>query len=668
MKIQLKHYLVGLCVMALPTAAQTLLPQPQHVQWQKGYFDWQKPYRMECSQAVAETSAPVQQWMPTKAVATDSKRVVILEKGNPAWGDEEYQIYVSADTVKVGAKGEAGFLAARATLAQLTADGTKTRAVVISDSPAYRYRGAMLDVSRHFYPMEFVKKQVDLLARYKFNRLHLHLTDAAGWRMEIKRYPRLTNFAAWRTDSLWKTWWDGERKYVEEGTPGAYGGYYTQSELRDLVDYALERGITIIPEIEMPAHSEEVLTAYPCLSCTHEPYKQADFCPGSVSTYDFLENVLKEVMDVFPSAYIHVGGDEAAKASWSTCPRCQAKMEELGTTDVNDLQTHLIAHMGRFLKSHGRTLIGWDEVIDGNLEKGTTVMVWRGLENATRAAEHGYDVILSPGAYCYFDAYQDSPADQPEAMGAYLPLKKVYSFVPGENMSPANRAHIVGVQANLWTEHVPSAAHAEYMIWPRLLAIAEIGWNGTKEKNYEEFHQRAMSETQYLRVNGVNAFDLKKEKGDRVQSPIKHKAVGATVIWNRNYHRSYPGNGPTTLTDGKLGGWNYGDKPWLGFLGKDCFDITVDLGKVQSISEVGADFLQCTGPWIYFPGTFKISVSADGKEYQTLFQKENPDKNFPYYKTEWWTWKGKAKARYIRLQGDPVVHGGWIFVDEIIVK
>ncbi|MBQ2122310.1 MAG: family 20 glycosylhydrolase, partial [Bacteroidaceae bacterium] len=256
MKIHLKHYLVGLCAVALPAMAQTLLPQPQQVEWKKGYFNWQKPYRLECRQSVAEASAPVQQWLPAKAVTAETRRVVILEKGNPAWNDEAYQLYVSADTVKVCAKNEAGFIAARATLAQLTVDGKQTRAVMISDSPAYRYRGAMLDVSRHFYPIEFVKKQVDLLARYKFNRLHLHLTDAAGWRMEIKRYPRLTELAAWRTDSLWKTWWDGERKYVEEGTPGAYGGYYTQRELRDLVDYALERGITIIPEIEMPAHSE----------------------------------------------------------------------------------------------------------------------------------------------------------------------------------------------------------------------------------------------------------------------------------------------------------------------------------------------------------------------------------------------------------------------------
>jgi len=666
MKTQMKLCLLGLCVLCLPMAAQTLLPLPQHVQWGKGAFDWSKPYRMICAPNVQVSSAPIKQWLPSKGDATRGGRVVILEEGHPTWNNEAYELYVSPDTVRVSARDEAGFMAARATLEQLTTDGKRTRAVNISDSPAYGYRGAMLDVSRHFFPIAFIKKQVDLMSRYKFNYLHLHLTDAAGWRIEIKRYPRLHQFAAWRTDSLWKVWWNGDRRYVDEGTEGAYGGYYTQSELRDLVDYALERGITIIPEIEMPAHSEEVLTAYPCLSCTGEPYKQADFCPGSVSTYDFLENVLLEVMDVFPSPYIHVGGDEAAKASWKTCPKCQAKMREMGFDHVDDLQTHLISHMGHFLRAHGRTLIGWDEVIDGNLERGTTVMVWRGLENATRAAALGYDVILSPGAYCYLDAYQDSPPSQPEAMGAYLPLEKVYGFVPGEGMPHAWRSHIVGVQGNLWTELVPSVSHAEYMLWPRLLAIAEIGWNGTKHKDYPEFLKRAKSETQYLRDNGVNAFDLSKEQGNRKTSFRKSKAARARVVFNKPYHKSYAGDGPITLIDGKLGAWNYGDH-WLGFLGNECLDVTLDLGSVQTLKEIGADFLQCTGPWIYFPGKFTISVSTDGGEFHTIMQRENPDTEAPCYKTEWWTWKGKTQARYVRLQGSPAVHGGWIFVDEIIV-
>ena len=262
------------------------------------------------------------------------------------------------------------------------------------------------------------------MAQYKFNYLHLHLTDAAGWRIEIKRYPRLTNFAAWRPQASWTEWAANGHRYTYADSCNAYGGYYTQDQLRHLVAYAAQRGITIVPEIEMPGHSEEVLTAYPELSCTHQPYQQADFCPGSIATYDFLENVLSEVMDVFPSKYIHIGGDEAAKKSWGSCPLCQQMMRQLAC-DKDGLQAHLIAHMGRFLQRHGRQLVGWDEVIAANLPANTTVMVWRDTQYAHRALQHGYGVVLSPGAYCYLDAYQDAPHTQPEAIGGYLPLDKV---------------------------------------------------------------------------------------------------------------------------------------------------------------------------------------------------------------------------------------------------
>ena len=256
--------------------------------------------------------------------------------------------------------------------------GTQLPALAIKDEPRFPYRGMMLDVSRHFFDKEFVKKQMDILSYYKINRLHLHLTDAAGWRIEIKKYPRLTQFAAWRPQAVWKDWWNGDRKYCEENDPQAKGGYYTQDDIRELVAYARQHYITLIPEIEMPAHSEEVLTAYPELSCTHEPYKQADFCIGNEKTYEFLENVLLEVMDLFPSKYIHVGGDEAGKASWKTCPLCQARMKEEGLKDVNELQSYLIHRMERFLNSHGRNLLGWDEILDGGLAPNATVMSWRG--------------------------------------------------------------------------------------------------------------------------------------------------------------------------------------------------------------------------------------------------------------------------------------------------
>jgi len=508
------------------------------------------------------------------------------------------------------------------------------------------------------------------MSEYKFNRLHIHLTDAAGWRIEIKRYPRLTNFAAWRPQKLWKDWNAGGNLYAEQGSEGAEGGYYTQDELRDLVKYAAERGITIVPEIEMPGHSEEVLTAYPELSCTHEPYKQADFCPGNVGTYDFLENVLKEVMDIFPSHYIHVGGDEAAKKSWGSCALCQKKMKELGIDNVDGLQAHLISHMGKFLNEHGRQLVGWDEVIAGNLSKNTTVMVWRGTNLAHEAIKHGYDVVMSPGAYCYFDMYQDAPGTQPVANGGFIPTEKVYSYVPGDDLPEAERSMITGVQANLWAEHIPTPEYAEYMLYPRALALAEIGWNGTKTKNYPEFKTRALAQVEHLKSEGVHPFDLKKEIGERKEKmkPVQHKAVGAKVIYNHAYNPYYPAAGEQTLVDGNMGGWAHGDGRWQGFIGKNCFDVTIDLGKSTKIGSVGTDFMQSSGPEIFYPSQYTVSVSEDGTNFTTVYDKKFESSKEPILDFKTLTWKGSKNARYIRVQAKPSSFGGWLFVDEIIVK
>ena len=653
---------------AAPSLAQNLLPMPQSVEWTKGNFRTDKPF-------VIETTLPANQillkdWKGWKTGKNSENRQIVFKQlaGDP--NSEAYELSVNEDYIVIAAHSPAGFRYAQNTLKQLQ-DGSKLPCCVIKDAPAYQWRGVMIDVSRHFFPISFLKEQIDLLATYKFNRLHLHLTDAAGWRMEIKRYPRLTSLAAWRTNVLWKTWWnDGKREYAQEGSENAHGGYYTQEELRDLVKYAAERGITIIPEIEMPAHSEEVLTAYPELSCTHEPYKQADFCPGSVATYDFLENVLKEVMDVFPSPYIHVGGDEAGKASWPNCPLCQQKMKEEGIKEVKGLQTYLIRHMGHFLNENGRQLLGWDEIIDGDLAQGTTVMVWRNIDYALDAIQHGYDVVLSPGSHCYLDGYQDAPNTQPEAIGGFSPLEKVYHFTPGEGMTAEQKKHIKGVQANLWTEYIPTESHAEYMLYPRLLAISEIAWNGTPKKDYNEFKQRAIKEVDHLHKIGVNAFDLRKEVGDRKEAltPLKHKALGAKVTYNKPYNSHYKGSDEVTLTDGLRGGWNYGDGRWQGFIGRNNLDVTIDLGKVESIKYIGTDFLQCSGPEIYFPAIYNIYISEDGKNFTEIYKKGHKVSKLPLNETEVWSWKGKKKARYIRVEANTTQAGGWIFADEIEVQ
>ena len=651
------------------------------------------PLKFEKGKGTTAVKAPQQ-----PARITDEATLRTVAAGTYTQADEAYTLSVTAEGPAGHYTTPLGEFRMQQTLTQLRDDKGNAPLCTIEDQPTYYWRGAMLDVSRHFFSLDFVKKQIDVLAQYKINRLHLHLTDAAGWRMEIKRYPRLTGLGAFRTFDSWKTWWDGRkdhggvndplrRKYVEEGQPGACGGYYTQDELRGLVRYAAERGITIVPEIEMPAHSEETLTAYPELSCTHEPYKQADFCPGNVATYDFLEHVLEEVMDVFPSVYIHVGGDEAAKASWAACPRCQQKMKELGIwspesgqpatgEQLHKLQAHLIAHMGEFLKDHGRKLIGWDEVIDENLSKNTTVMVWRNADFAADAVRNGYDVILSPGSHCYLDGYQDAPNREPEAMGGFTPLEKVYGFVPGEALTPEQRAkHVKGVQGNLWTEYVPTEAQVEHMLYPRMLALAEIGWNGTAEKDYAAFRPRALKEVERLRANGVMAFDLKNEIGDRKEftTPIRHKASGAKVTYapEAPYNTTaYAAAGDASLTDGLRGSWSYGDHRWQGFIGgKDYrFDVTLDLGKQTSFSSVSTDFMQMCGPEIFYPADYVVSVSDDGVNFKELGRMHRDSEKTVNPDVMTFAVAKKAKARYIRVQATASAFGGWLFADEVVVK
>ena len=670
----MKHFsilLFAAAAVSAPLPAQSLLPQPSEVTWQRGTFKWQKPYAVE---AVSDESARLatEAGLPAPAAAPDNagvRRLRYLSLDKSA-GTEAYRLRVTPDTIEIAASDAAGFRYALTTLRQLeTKKGVAC--CTINDAPAMAWRGAMLDVSRHFFPIDFIKKQVDVMARFKLNRLHLHLTDAAGWRMEIKRYPRLTQLGAWRTEASWKKWWNGDRRYQEEGTDGAYGGYYTQSQLRDLVAYAAERGVTIVPEIEMPAHSEEVLTAYPELSCTHEPYKQADFCPGNEATFTFLENVLREVMDVFPSTDIHVGGDEAGKASWPNCPLCQKRKTEEGLEKTEALQGYLIRRIGRFLKEEGgRRLVGWDEVLADSLNAGSTVMIWRDTSYVRQAISRGLDVVLSPGKFCYLDGYQDDPPSQPEAMGGFQPLSNVYSYAPLEGLSEAERKHVRGIQGNLWTEYVPTTDNVERMLYPRLLAIAETGWTGGETKDYDDFRARALVAVDSLRAAGVNAFDLRNEIGDRAESrtPVKHKALGAKVTYGLPYNERYCSDGPTSLTDGRRGGWDYGPtSAWQGFIRGPRFDVTLDLGKVQKVKRVVTNFLQSSGPEIFLPAEYIVSVSEDGEHYTTVEHRTQEVEKLVNPGVEQWTWEGKTTARYIRVQAKPGKFGGWIFVDEVEV-
>ena len=584
---------------------------------------------------------------------------------------EGYNIEIGKKEITITAKSGAGLFYGVQTLLQLADENNCIPTGTISDEPQFAYRGLMLDVSRHFFGKEFVKKQIDAMAHFKMNRLHLHLTDAAGWRIEIKKYPRLTEFAAWRSPAIWKDWWFGDRKYVEEGSEGAYGGYYTQEDIKELVAYAAERYITIIPEIEMPAHSEEVLTAYPELSCTHEPYKQADFCVGNEKTYEFLENVLSEVIELFPSEYIHIGGDEAGKASWPHCPLCQKRMEEEGLKDVNELQSYLIQRIEKFVNSKGRQIIGWDEILDGGLAPNATVMSWRGTEGGIAAVNSGHKAIMTPGGYCYLDSYQDAPHTQPMAFGPYMPLEKVYSYDPRAEIDNEKAHLIYGIQGNLWVEYIPTEELVEYMIYPRILAIAEIGWSNPANRDYTAFKERAIKATNYLRSKGYNAFDLANEFGQRkeAQAPVEHLAIDGDITYAESapYSGHYKAGGDKALIDGVCGGWTYTDKKWQGFI-RDGVDVTIDLGAEKDITEVTAQFMQMCIPDVWFPAEVVISASCDGKEFNELARVEHTVVRDEELSFKEYGWKGNTKARYIRYRAKCGPQRGWLFTDEIIVR
>ncbi|OUN71905.1 family 20 glycosylhydrolase [Barnesiella sp. An55] len=587
---------------------------------------------------------------------------------------EGYHLEIGKKGVKLSASTETGIFYGIQTLLQLlnNGDGKTLPAVTIADSPRFPYRGMHLDVSRHFYDKEFVKKQLDAMAYFKMNRFHWHLTDGAGWRIEIKKYPRLTSFAAWRPFEKLNDWWTGGRTFCEQDDPRAVGGYYTQDDIREVVAYAAERHITIIPEIEMPGHSEEVLATYPELSCSGKPYVDADYCIGNEKTFEFLENVLLEVMDLFPSEYIHIGGDEASKNGWRNCPRCKKRMADEHLASVEELQSYMIHRIERFLNDHGRKLIGWDEIIEGGLTPTATVMSWRGEEGAIHAVKAGNPAIMTPGKYCYLDAYQDAPGTQPMAIGGYLTLEKAYSFEPvPDSLSTQEAALIKGLQGNVWTEYMPTPEHTEYMIYPRILALAEVGWTPAERKDWTSFHARALQAVNYLRSKGYNPFPLDKEVGDKPESlqPIEHLALHKTVTYATPYSKQYAAQGDQSLVDGVRGGWMYNDDRWQGFLNSDI-DVTIDLGSETAIQEVSAEFLQLKGPYVWLPKQVVISASKDGKAYETLATVANdisPEVETLQFKT--FGWQGNTQARYVRYQAQSNgIAGGWLFTDEIIVK
>lgn len=583
--------------------------------------------------------------------------------------DAAYALTVTEKGIDIKALAPAGAFYALQSLCQMVAAGRELETCTVVDWPRLQYRGLMLDISRNFRDKKFIEKQMDAMALVKMNKLHLHLTDDAGWRIQIDSRPELAGKAAWRIGSTWKQWRELGGNYAEEGSPLASGGYLTKDDVKELVAYAAERHIDIIPEFEIPAHSGEVLAVYPELACVGHDGKRvmnSDMCPGSDALFGFIDDVIGEIVEMFPSEYIHVGGDEASRQAWKTCPNCRKIIESEGISDMAELQSWVMKRVEKIVEKYGRKMIGWDEILEGGIPEHAAVMAWRGTAQGRAAAEAGHDVVMSPNAFYYLDYTQDAPVYQPEAIGGYIPLELAYSY-DADIDSP----HLLGVQGNVWTEFIPTASHLEYMIYPRAFAVAETGWSLTANKNYPDFKKRVSALCAFMRKNGYSTFDIDNEFGGRpeAESPAVSIAIGKPVEILTKYADNYKAAGDVSVNDGVRGGWSYSDGRWLGFLSD--IDIIIDLEEKQPVHYVGASFMAQRNNHVGVPERIEVYVSDDGKEYRkagVTFSELPADTSEMCYETL--SCVMDESARFIRFKAfrrDMPLHA-WLFTDEIIVN
>jgi hexosaminidase len=635
---------------------------------------------------------------------------ILVSMGPKDWqsghGEEYYNIYCVSNLLAITVQQPKGFFYSIQTLRQLIekqpakANAYQIPAVGFSDYPRFAYRGMHLDVARHFFSVDEVKRYIDYLAFHKFNILHWHLTEDQGWRIEIKKYPRLTEVGAWRNGTI-------IGRYPGKGNNNTpYGGFYTQEQIKEIVQYASNRHITVIPEIELPGHSSAAIAAYPELSCFPEEKtaipanmisdksKTATgklvqetwgvfedvFCPTEY-TFTFLENVLDEVMALFPSTYIHIGGDECPKEAWKKSAFCQQLMKEKGLKDEHELQSYFIQRVEKYINSKGRKIIGWDEILEGGLAPNATVMSWRGEEGGIAAAKQKHDVIMTPGSHCYFDHSQTRNEDS-VTIGSYLPVEKVYAYEPvPRELTKEEAPYVLGAQGNVWTEYITNMAKLEYMILPRMSALAEVLWSPREKRNWKNFEKRLPALIKYydnwkanyskayydlsatilptpdnngiywklqskqptakiyysvgknkpagsyrepLRVRStsiVNAITVSngKQEGNMVSQAFTfNRATGQKITLTGKPSDSYPGNGAFTLVDGVQNEKGFARSgEFLGFLGADC-EAVIDLGLMQSIGSVVVHALHQQASWIWQPLTLSIQVSADGINYTAM--------------------------------------------------
>ena len=698
---------IALCSCGSHDPQIAIVPYPNHLETgRRTYRVTDRPVTCD-SRTDERTQRAVVGFAARLATVTGGTNPVTVADEMPASGirfvtdeslpAEGYELNVDGEGIEVRASQFPGFLYALQSLGQLlpaAVYGTEPApdaawevpCVKIADAPRFAYRGMHLDVARHFFSVDEVKRYIDVMAIHKLNTLHWHLTDDQGWRIEIKRYPELTAVGSIRKATVVRKEWG-----TYDGTP--YGGFYTQDEIRDVVKYAADRGVTVIPEIDLPGHMLAALTAYPELGCTGGPYEVwgrwgvADdvLCPGREKTFEFLEGVLTEVMELFPSEYIHIGGDECPKVRWEKCPRCQAKIRQLGLKDDGEhtaehyLQSYVTDRIGKFLAQHGRRIIGWDEILEGRAPSDAVVMSWRGSEGGIAAAKLGHDVIMTPNSHFYFDYYQSLDTDaEPFGIGGYIPMEQVYSYDPAfPELTPEQQKHILGVQANLWTEYVLSDEHLEYMLLPRLAALSEVQWCLPETKDWNRFIGSFRMDEIYSQMGyefakhifGVTAsYAVDPEKGGVVMTlttqggaPIRYtldgsdptassplykapvtigesctfkaaalregmqtpvyarkfdfnKATGRRIALNAAPTLKYTYGGASLLVDGYRGGPVYSNGAWIGFL-NEPLDVTIDMQGAKPYSAVTVESLVEKGEWVFPPSSVGVYLSDDGREF-----------------------------------------------------
>ena len=667
-----------------------IIPKPLFQEMNKGVFVLDENIRFISDTELNQVSDYLKLYIEENyqvsfTTQKESKKIVFTSNDSIS-NEEGYELKIGENSILIASKNSKGAFYAVQSLLQLMPIKSNGLAIAIpclelQDEPQFKYRGMHLDVGRHFFSVDFIKKYIDLMARLKMNTFHWHLTEDQGWRIEIKKYPKLQEIAAFRNETLVGHY--NNQPHQFDGKK--YGGFYTQEQIKEVVAYANTRQVTIIPEIEMPGHSQAAIAAYPALGCTGEQAEVATkwgvfdevYCPKE-STFKFLEDVIDEVVTLFPGKYIHIGGDEAPKTNWKRCAHCQRLIKEKGLKDEHGLQSYFIARMEKYINSKGKQIIGWDEILEGGLAPNATVMSWRGTSGAIEAAKEGHDVILTPGSHCYFDHYQSEDENEPLAIGGFLPLEKVYHFNPiPKELTEEESKYVLGAQGNVWTEYMKTEKQVEYMAFPRAVALSEVVWSSPENKNYSDFINRLeqyQKRLDQLDVNYANHMysvkgELKNTEGNVTyqlnatsssypiyyatdkSAPSKlyvnpipvdssmtikavildsnaialgaifqqkinlHKGVGAKILIDKKPHPAYNAGGKNALINGISGNnKRYGDKEWLGFSGEDI-EITIKFENPTNINSIATRFFNGNGQWIYAPKRVTLYVNDDDSTY-----------------------------------------------------